>query len=121
MAAPSSVIDHPQPLRPISWLAQRPCPICPTAPGTATFPIEIPPWSHQVSRQIGKALKAALQEQPTFAQTLQQIDDGGVCLRLIFVLEDGASMKDCDNMAKGVVDAFQGLLSEMIGKSTIWI
>ena len=31
-------------------------------------------------------------------------------MRIVFVLGDAATMKDCDNMAKGLLDAFQGLL-----------
>jgi hypothetical protein len=99
----------------VSWLNQHQCPTCSTGSSSValrTFPIEVPPWSHQVkiARQIGPALRKAIQANPMYASHFKPLDYGGVCLRLLFVLDDGARMKDCDNMAKGLIDAFQGLL-----------
>jgi hypothetical protein len=33
-----------------------------------------------------------------------------LCVRIVFVLAGSARIKDCDNMAKGLLDAFQGLV-----------
>lgn len=97
----------------VSALAKQQCLACP--PGDEFppdhFPIEVPPWSHQCSPKVGPALRAAIDSSEHYTSHFaRRRARGPVCLRLVFVLGDGASMKDCDNMAKGVLDAFEGLL-----------
>jgi hypothetical protein len=101
----------------MSWLQQRPCPVCPAGDEVppVTFPIGIPPWSHQSTRHVGVALRRAIDSSPLYREHFKdRLAQGPVCLRMVFVLPEGAiaTMKDCDNMAKGVMDAFQGLLYE---------
>jgi Holliday junction resolvase RusA-like endonuclease len=101
----------------MSWLQQHPCPVCPAGGEVppVTFPVGIPPWSHQSTRHVGAALRRAIDSSPRYRDHFKdRAARGPVCLRLVFVLPEGATatMKDCDNMAKGVMDAFQGLLYE---------
>jgi Endodeoxyribonuclease RusA len=97
----------------VNWFQQHPCPIC--LPGgevhPVAFPVGVPPWSHQCAPQVGRALRSAIDASPTFRETFKErVAQGPVCVRMVFVLGDAATMKDCDNMAKGMLDAFQGLL-----------
>ena len=95
----------------VSWLHQYGCKVCPAGHEFPThfFPIGIPPWSHQNSRGVGPALARAINSSPAYASSFH-LAESSVCMRLVFVLGEGATMKDCDNMAKGVLDAFEGLL-----------
>lgn len=97
----------------VSWLQQHPCTIC--LPGgelhPVAFPVGVPPWSHQCAPQVGRALRSAIDASPTFREKFKErVARGPVCVRMVFVLGAAATMKDCDNMAKGMLDAFQGLL-----------
>lgn len=96
-----------------SWLKQHRCPVCHPLTPPRFFPIEIPPWSHQAAPGVGAALRKAIDANRIYREAYTPIPKGtGVCLRFVFVLADDATMKDCDNMAKGLADAFQGLLYE---------
>jgi hypothetical protein len=104
---------YPDTAAKLSWLHQHRCAVCPEGDefATNTFPVGVPPWSHQCSKDVGPALRAAIDASPRYATHFQErLAHGPLCIRLVFVLGDGATMKDCDNMAKGVLDAFEGLL-----------
>ncbi|MDP9070614.1 MAG: hypothetical protein M3N68_04900 [Actinomycetota bacterium] len=100
----------------LSRINQERCPICPNLDdddvpfAPVTFPIGVPPWSHQAAPHVGAAFRQAVQAHEVYRKRYAAPIAGAapVCLRLVFVLEDGATMKDCDNMAKGLLDAFQG-------------
>jgi hypothetical protein len=97
----------------MGWLHQHPCPVCPVGDEVrpATFPIGVPPWSHQCAPEVGRALRGAIDSSPSYRDKFKdRVAQGPVCMRIVFVLAEAATMKDCDNMAKGVMDAFQGLL-----------
>src|SRR5262249_4261590 len=97
----------------VNWFHQRPCNVCGLGDEfpTQMFPIGLPPWSHQCSSDVGPALRRAIDASPFYSEHFRRhTARGGVCMRLVFVLGDGAAMKDCDNMAKGVQDAFEGYL-----------
>jgi Holliday junction resolvase RusA-like endonuclease len=97
----------------MSWLHQRPCLVCPLGDEIPlhTFPVGVPPWSHQCAPEVGRALRRAIDASPTYREHFRnRVAHGPVCMRIVFVLGEGATMKDCDNMAKGLLDAFQGLL-----------
>jgi Holliday junction resolvase RusA-like endonuclease len=101
----------------MSWLQQHPCPVCPVGEEVppVTFPVGIPPWSHQSTRRVGVALRRAIDSSSPYREHFKDhAAQGPVCLRMVFVLpgDATATMKDCDNMARGVMDAFQGLLYE---------
>jgi hypothetical protein len=96
-----------------SWLHQRPCGMCPDGNEfpPEMFPVGLPPWSHQCAREVGPALRRAIEASGFYADHFRRsIARGPVCLRFVFVLGSDATMKDCDNMAKGLQDAFEGLL-----------
>jgi len=99
----------------ISWLAQHGCPVCVSIPGIHVFPVEVSPWSHQANPAASAALRCAVVEaianNPAYANAFQPFSAGvGVCIRLVFTLADRVTIKDCDNMAKGFIDAFEGVL-----------
>jgi hypothetical protein len=98
----------------VGWLHQHACIVCPPVedgPPPTYFPIGLPPWSHQSKGYIGPALKQAIEANDQYAARLmERTTDMPLCVRVVFVLEDLATMKDCDNMAKGLLDAFQGLI-----------
>lgn len=98
----------------VGWLHQHPCIVCPhveDGPPPTFFPIGLPPWSHQSKGYIGPALRQAIEANERYATHLKErTTDWPLCVRIVFVLEDKATMKDCDNMAKGLLDAFQGLI-----------
>lgn len=102
----------------LSRISQARCPVCPSVDGNdvpfapETFPIGVPPWSHQAAPNVGAAFRQAVQAHEVYRKRYAApvAGEAAVCLRLVFVLEDGAAMKDCDNMAKGLLDAFQGML-----------
>ena len=93
----------------VSSLSQAPCLVCATDVG-GHFPIEVPPWSHQSTSKVGPALRRAIELNPTYSTRGVMNPSGGMCMRLVFVLPPGATLKDCDNMAKGLLDALQGYL-----------
>jgi hypothetical protein len=104
---------YPDTASKFGFLYQKPCAACPGGDEfpTRVFPIGVPPWSHQCAAEVGPALRKAIEGSPRHAQHFRaQTAHGPVCMRVVFVLGDGATMKDCDNMAKGLLDAFQGLL-----------
>ncbi len=111
------ILDHlplyPDTAAKLSMLHQRACHVCP--PGDefrpAMFPIGVPPWSHQCAAEVGSALRKAIDDSDGYKNHFAaRTAHGAVCMRVVFVLGDAATMKDCDNMAKGLLDAFQGLL-----------
>ena len=101
----------------IGWLTQHPCYVCKGEHGPRTLPIEIEPWSHQSSRATAARLHAKILDliawNPAYRDAFNPLPrETQVCLRLVFVLADKVSMKDCDNLAKGLLDAFEGILYE---------
>lgn len=97
----------------LSMLHQRACHVCLAGDESppAMFPIGVPPWSHQCAAEVGSALRKAIDDSDYYTNHFAaRTAHGAVCMRIVFVLGDAATMKDCDNMAKGLLDAFQGLL-----------
>ena len=96
----------------LSWLRDSPCTVCPSTTWLETFPIGFPPWSHQKARDVGPALRRAIETTEPYASHYADRPSLTVplCIRIVFVLGDKARMKDCDNMAKGLLDGLQGLL-----------
>lgn len=95
----------------VRWLQQQPCRACGPREGGGSFPIEVAPWTHQSSRQITSALKLAIAANVR-GGVVRYDRDTYLCIRLVFVLPGRARMKDCDNMAKGLLDGLQGYLYE---------
>jgi hypothetical protein len=101
----------------IGWLTQHPCYVCSGERGPRTLPVEIEPWSHQASRPTAAHLHARILDliarNPAYRDTFDPLPSNvQVCLRFVFVLANKVSMKDCDNLAKGLLDAFEGILYE---------
>ncbi len=101
----------------ISWLTQHPCYVCRGERGPRTLPVEIEPWSHQVSRPTGAQLRekilGLIARNPAYRDAFDPLPRNvQVCRRFVFVLADKVTMKDCDNLAKGLLDAFEGILYE---------
>jgi hypothetical protein len=98
----------------LSWLSQVPCAVCPSSVQVGHFPIDISPWSRQSrsGKWVGPALRQAIETTEPYASRYAGRPPLGnpLCVRIVFVLEGGATMKDCDNMAKGLLDALQGLI-----------
>jgi Holliday junction resolvase RusA-like endonuclease len=96
----------------ISWLHQSPCATCYSyaRSNQINLPISVPPWSHQSQAKYTVAFKAALANRAGNLPPLIASKDGRFCVRILFVLSASASLKDCDNMAKGFLDAMQGYL-----------
>jgi hypothetical protein len=115
----SRILDHlplyPDTASKLNVMLQRRCTVCPDGNEfpPSTFPIGVPPWSHQCAGQVGRALRQAIDHSPHYTEHFSaRTAHGAVCMRIVFVLGNAATMKDCDNMAKGLLDAFQGLLYE---------
>lgn len=107
----------------LNWLYQHPCLVCLNGNEfpTETFPIGIPPWSHQCAPKVGRALRRAIDASPVYSQHFKErMTLGPVCLRIVFMLGKNAVMKDCDNMAKGLLDCSRAFSMLMTNRLSTW-
>jgi Holliday junction resolvase RusA-like endonuclease len=83
------------------------CPVCGSFNQNRFFSIRIPLKSHQyITSELKAYYQREIQSHP-FVKDGTSITSGGVCLRLICVL-NGSADKDVDNMAKLIIDGLKG-------------
>lgn len=95
----------------LNWLKQQRCSLCNVHP-LRHFPLEVTPWSHQSKSGIKGAVMEAINKYSEKRElNLPIYPDETLCVKLIFIIaKSNLSIKDCDNLAKGILDSFEGYL-----------
>lgn len=73
------------------------------------FPIQVGPWSAQSSRS-NKEIKKAVNEELKSRQWISPVSNLPFCIGIVALLPRSSRRKDCDNLAKGILDAMEGIV-----------
>lgn len=73
------------------------------------FPIQVAPWSAQ-SCQSNSEIKTAVNKELRNRNWLSPVADIPFCIGIVALVPRSSRRKDCDNLAKGILDAMQGIV-----------
>ena len=73
------------------------------------FPIQVGPWSAQSNRSNSE-IKAAVNEELRCRSWCSPVSDIPFCIGIVALVPRSSRLKDCDNLAKGILDAMQGIV-----------
>ena len=95
-----------------SWLAQQHCRVCNPSFPISIIPIRIRPESWQSIASVNKsAFKKAIQHRLT-SDHARSIQQGRICLTMLFVCSSRRKRRDLDNMAKLLMDSIKDVVME---------
>ena len=73
------------------------------------FPIQVRPWSAQ-SSQCNSEIKAAVNDELRCRSWCSPVSDIPFCIGIVALVPRSSRRKDCDNLAKGILDAMEGIV-----------
>lgn len=98
-----------------AWLlAQGECTSCEigaegTLPLSVTFPVDVEPWSRQAAK-YARGIREAVHRELTKRGFCRPWSGTPICLTIVSLVPSATTMKDVDNLVKGLLDSMQDVL-----------
>jgi Holliday junction resolvase RusA-like endonuclease len=78
-------------------------------PLNVTFPIDVEPWSRQAAKNA-REIREAVHRELTMRGICRPWSGSPLCLAIVSLVPSATTMKDVDNLVKGLLDSMQDVL-----------